>query len=490
MESMRQMHIPEHSMSLHPDEFRKKKHEPSCLEKCLGDDVLNGGGCFIYRFLCCPFVLVYHSFRIFCCTCLEIYYRWMFTYEPFTDKEFPTTQDSVGNMSGDTASGVLSADDAVDWHRVSEICEADGGAKLYEGEIEANDLLQGCIGDCWLIASMACVAQRPAILQQVIQTSVVDPRGQYHFRLWNQVRDEPGTKWVDIVIDDYIPTYPGTTEPKFANIHDGEVWAVLLEKAFAKMYGNYANLEAGQMWWGLTAMTGNPPIQFHKRPNELWQGVDNGYYTQDEFDDEEFFRFLTRVKRNGAFICCAGVPDENPKGLISGHAYSVIQIKKVQADLMGNFFQMVQIRNPHGGGEWNGPWSAKSSSWTQHPWVKSSLAEDGKEDGAFWMQWQDFTAFWSKVHVVDCSTTINSVGVPVFDEHHRLGPLGSCARGCLDYWFCCTGLKHLYFGRQGAGEVALMKKDMDKNCGVDQSGCYCNVLDRKAITYEDSDDHV
>lgn len=465
-------------------------------------DLCEGRGCIVWRVLCCPIIFPWHAIRIFCGGCLQAYAQWSchplcckgICWDEFEDHDFPPAPESIGVLHGDTASGVLYGGDATEWRRASEVAGKDSqghGAQLFQGEIEADDLLQGRIGDCWLIAALACVAERPEILQQVIGTKTVDPRGKYTFYLWNQIKNQKGNKWEQIVIDDYIPVDPKSNRPKFAQAHGNEIWAMLIEKAFAKMYGSYSALEGGQMSWALSAITGNPALHFDKTGRAgQWRAIQDNYYTEEEFTDEQFFNFLWKLRRNGAFICCAGIAQMDRKGLIDGHAYSITKLQKVQADLTsGSFLQMVQIRNPHGGGEWQGAWSDKSVSWNQFPSVRDALlgAGGGKEDGSFWMQWQDFVKFWKGVQVVDCESNIRTVATPVYDEESCCGPVQACLLGCGRYWCCCLGLQRLYIGRAGAKDIAGMKQDMDKNCGIDQEGCYCRLCERKAVEYSDDE---
>jgi len=451
-------------------------------------DVCRGQGCVVYKALCCPFVLVHHAIRIFCGTCCCTYLEALrflgccegCCWQKFEDPDFPANYNTIGVLKGDTASGVIYLG-AVEWKRASEICEKEGqgGAQLFEGEIEAQDMQQGQIGDCWLIAALACVAQRPEILQRTIRSNRVDARGKYHFRLWNQVKMKTGTEWVDIVVDDLIPCHPRTTNPKFAKCNSNEMWAMLLEKAFAKMYGSYSALEGGVMAWGLTAMTGNPAVIFDRRNGRSWNALTDGKYLQDEFTDQEFFNFLRKLRHNGAFICCAGIAQANRQGLIDGHAYSILRLETARKSRTSTeFYQLVQIRNPHGGGEWTGAWSDRSPLWTNFPYIERTLlgGEGLREDGAFWMQWQDFVRFWTGVHVVDCETSIDTVATPVYNENHPCGPITACLRGCWAYWCCCVGPKRLLFGRAGAKDVEDMKEGMDRRCGYNQDGCYCRLF--------------
>ena len=65
--------------------------------------------------------------------------------------------------------------------------------------------------------------------------------------------------WHEIKVDDYIPCYPNGN-PIFSNCCDSEesIWLLILEKAFAKMYGCYKLLEGGSPIDGVRDILGYP----------------------------------------------------------------------------------------------------------------------------------------------------------------------------------------------------------------------------------------
>eukprot|EP00929_Paragymnodinium_shiwhaense_P084314 TRINITY_DN45073_c0_g1_i1.p1 TRINITY_DN45073_c0_g1~~TRINITY_DN45073_c0_g1_i1.p1 ORF type:complete len:736 (+),score=158.91 TRINITY_DN45073_c0_g1_i1:108-2315(+) len=459
-------------------------------------ELCDGGGCICYRVLCMPCVLTYNAIRIFWCDCCCGYLsRWGMLaackgccWREFADADFPPDDRSIGQVKGDTASGMTSST-GVEWVKASTIAAQEAVAKgqeatahLFQGEIEPADVLQGALGDCWLMAALACVAERPEVLQQAIVSKHVDPRGKYYFRLFNQVKSSPGTKWVDIVIDDKIPVEPGTLKPKFARTHCNEMWVLLLEKAFAKMYGGYDRLDGGQMSWALTALTGNPSIDFSKEKlGGDWMCSSS---PRQGLSDDEFFKLLQHTWRNGAFLCCAEIAQTDTMGLIDGHAYSIIQLVTArESAFSASFFRFVQIRNPHGQTEWTGAWSDHSAAWDKFPHVRSQLLgeeQDARsEDGTFWMQWEDFVQFWKLVQVVDCDSSIRMLATPV---HQDL--TGACLHGCFHYWCCCVGFLHLYCGRQAATDLETLQQGSDGRCGWDQSGCYCRLCEEAGAAYD------
>ena len=74
-------------------------------------------------------------------------------------------------------------------------------------------------------------------------------------------------------------------------------------------------------------------------------------------------------------------------GLISGHAYSVIDTCEVTGS-DGKVANIVSVRNPWGSGEWLGDWSDNSELWTDAAKKKSKMKV--ADDGTFWMCYEDF----------------------------------------------------------------------------------------------------
>lgn len=61
----------------------------------------------------------------------------------------------------------------------------------------------------------------------------------------------------------------------------------------------------------------------------------------------------------------------------------------------------MQLRNPWGMMEWEGPWSDNSREWETALGIKARerLHVEFKDDGTFWMSWEDFQAHFNKVYV-------------------------------------------------------------------------------------------
>ena len=60
------------------------------------------------------------------------------------------------------------------------------------------------------------------------------------------------------MIDDYIPCTKNNGLPAFAHNNGSEIWAMLIEKVWAKIYGGYANIIGGLGREVFNEMTGAP----------------------------------------------------------------------------------------------------------------------------------------------------------------------------------------------------------------------------------------
>ena len=80
----------------------------------------------------------------------------------------------------------------------------------------------------------------------------------------------------EIIIDDYIPCYKSNGTPAFAHNNGNEIWAMLIEKVWAKMYGGYANIIGGLGREVFNEMTGAPcqtlPTKNHQTFDEIYKG--------------------------------------------------------------------------------------------------------------------------------------------------------------------------------------------------------------------------
>ncbi|KAK1117954.1 hypothetical protein K0M31_015621 [Melipona bicolor] len=295
----------------------------------------------------------------------------------FEDPEFPADDSSLYFSRR--------PDRYIEWKRPMEI--ADNPQLFVEG-FSRFDVQQGELGDCWLLAAVANLTMDSNLFFQVVpedQSFDENYAGIFHFRFWQYGR------WVDVVIDDRLPTYHG----ELLYLHSAEVnefWSALLEKAYAKLHGSYEALKGGTTCEAMEDFTG---------------GVTE-MYQMDETPPNLFSILLKAFERN-SLMGCSIEPDPNileaetPQGLIRGHAYSITRVKYVEIQTPNQYgrIPLLRLRNPWGNeAEWNGPWSDQSPEWRFIPdHEKDELGLTFDMDGEFWMSFQDFMRYFTQLEI-------------------------------------------------------------------------------------------
>lgn len=145
-------------------------------------------------------------------------------------------------------------------------------------------------------------------------------------------------EWVSVVVDDRLPFWPDGTLVFCSNKQQpNELWGSLLEKAYAKVYGSYENLEAGQTYDALIDMSGGIQEQIDL--------TDMSSSERNKFWNTIFTSFNKK-----SIIGCSIHPDPHVKearlrnGLVKGHAYTLTNIAIV--DLTYRTERLLRIRNP------------------------------------------------------------------------------------------------------------------------------------------------
>ncbi|XP_023248416.1 calpain-A isoform X3 [Copidosoma floridanum] len=295
----------------------------------------------------------------------------------FEDPEFPAVDSSLFFSRR--------PDRYIEWKRPMEI--ADDPQLFVEG-FSRFDIQQGELGDCWLLAALANLTLHSNLFFQIVpedQSFEENYAGIFHFRFWQY------GKWVDVVVDDRLPTYHGKLL-YLSSAAENEFWSALLEKAYAKLHGSYESLKGGTTCEAMEDFTG---------------GVTENYDMEEA--PPNLYSILLKAYERNSLMGCSIEPDPNvleaetPQGLIRGHAYSITRVKKVNIQTPNNIGQipLIRMRNPWGNeAEWNGPWSDGSPEWRFIPDdEKEELGLTFDVDGEFWMSFQDFKKYFTRLEI-------------------------------------------------------------------------------------------
>ena len=116
---------------------------------------------------------------------------------------------------------------------------------------------------------------------------------------------------------------------------DGALWGPLIEKAFAKLHGNYEAIENGDPTHSIEVLTGAPST----------------YYDHDSTHiDQLFFDISAAIEADGmvSVISPEGTSSNN---IAQGHVYTVLSAHEE------NGVKLYRIRNPWGREDYTGAYS-------------------------------------------------------------------------------------------------------------------------------------
>jgi len=134
---------------------------------------------------------------------------------------------------------------------------------------------------------------------------------------------------------------------------------------------------------------------------------------------------------------------------VPGHAYSILDIRSPHLTLQN--IHLLKIRNPWGQHEWEGDWCDGSPLWDKHKGVAFEIGKPGvKEDGVFYMSWEDFHQTFNVVDVLYPHFGLDSVHLRVVETDPYCGTCRGLAWGCAKYWFLCKGLRTLWWDKDSA----------------------------------------
>merc|ERR1711957_781652 len=263
----------------------------------------------------------------------------------------------------------------------------------------------------------------------------------YHVRIFDPVKRQ----WEVVRIDDYIPCHNG--KPISAKPHDHEMWVLLLEKAFAKWFGSYCQIQgaycmvafmfmvdcSGPCKVFTQSMAGRAPfnpnkytmvdaiIQKAKDRNSVGLnpgGEINEHHVWEELkraDDSDHVMAAWTSKDPSGPAAGRGASGEiiADDGIVKGHAYSLISAREVQRD-DGKTLRCIQLRNPWGANpaaEYKGELSDTWTGWANYPKMKRELlGEGGKLDGMFWMTYDNFRDRYSDCGIVPTEMSTYKLG--------------------------------------------------------------------------------
>lgn len=260
-------------------------------------------------------------------------------------------------------------------------------------EILTEDVVQGGLGDCYFLSSIAALAETPSKIKKLFKNISFNNQGYFEVIIY--LHGEP----ISVFVDDYFvfrqenkenqnekPVY--TLAFSKINPKTNNIWPIILEKVWAKLNGSFENINKGTCTDVFEVFSPAPFITYYHNVHQ-----------------DKIFDAIKSAKSKGFIVNCdISAPNSSSQlsklkeiGLISNHSYKVLETAEITG-IKGEKTQLLKIKNPWGTNEWEGDWSDKSKKWTDE--IKELLNFEDKEDGIFWINFNDFLKFYTSTHIL------------------------------------------------------------------------------------------
>ena len=281
--------------------------------------------------------------------------------------------------------------DKYDWSKLNKIKNVSRLNMFRETKNMKDDIVQGELGNNnFLSVLISLLENDKSNIKRIINPGARGSDGAFESKVF--INGEP----VPVVLDDQFPV-SSTNKLAFCGINDssGNIWPIVIEKAWAKCNKTYENIISGNATESLEFLTPAPIDTF---PHEE---EDNNYLLENikmALNNKYIVLADTNINEN------ANVEKLAKLGLITNHAYQVIDTANIK-NPNGDDIQLLKLKNLLGKNEWSGDWSDNSLKWTQEAIDHINLEK--KEDGIFWMSFNDYLQFYSCTHICHLNPNYN-----------------------------------------------------------------------------------
>ncbi|KAG8343136.1 Calpain like protein CALP1.3 [Trypanosoma vivax] len=312
---------------------------------------------------------------------------------PFVDTKFPPNQMSIER-------GSPQAMIVIPWARPTMylVDALRPHVLLFRRKVTPMSVEQGDLGDYWVTCAIATMADLSSLLRCMFKHPVSASIGRRERAIGAyRVTLNKNGWWYSVIVDNYFPVIGNM--PKFAQSFNDpcEMWVCVLQKAYAKIHGSYANIVAGDPLLALQDFTGYLSARY-----------DDEFMSDASTGEGSFLWRLERFHQQGFRIILStplfSVDDVKKKlytskGLMTGNAYPVKAVRCFPEEEVA----LVQISNSLARDiEWTGDWCKNDSAWTEHPAIAEACLDDMEEEGSFWMSWKDVRKYFNGCGVLFC----------------------------------------------------------------------------------------
>ena len=246
-----------------------------------------------------------------------------------------------------------------------------------------KDIIQGCLNDSYFLSAIGALCKYPNFIEKLF--FIKDKSKEHLYGIYYNIHGE----WKLVLVDDNFPVSENKKVKKFAFSHckKKEIWINLLEKAWAKINGCYAQI-GGQY----------SPSEIFDVLTEAYTEIIDINKIKNNNSKENLWKKIVN-EENKDFIIM-GVSSNNKSieeiGLLPGDSYIISKTYEIENETKTE--KILKLNNRWGDIEYSGDFSETSKKLTEE--LKEKLNYSEKEDGDFFISFNDFINNFKYIGIV------------------------------------------------------------------------------------------
>ena len=127
---------------------------------------------------------------------------------------------------------------SLEWEHITKLFN---GPLMFKNSAHPNDIQQGMLGDCYLLSSLSSIAEYPSLAERIVE---YEDNQSGLYGIWLCLDGE----WQLITVDGWLVVRSADKRVAFSYSNDEELWVSIIEKAYAKAYGNFQHINGGRTY--------------------------------------------------------------------------------------------------------------------------------------------------------------------------------------------------------------------------------------------------
>ena len=204
--------------------------------------------------------------------------------------------------------------EGLEWKTLTQLCSPK--PVLFADGVQPTVAIPGNLSNEWFLDACNMLLAKPWLLTRLFVPTSQEELGRYCVRFWKD------GDWKRVVVDNLVPC-DSCGDTLYARGEDScQVWPYLIEKAYAKLHGNYETLKQDSVDYALTDLTGGRVARIPLKAR--YEGIEK-HELWDQMEDM-MIRGIIGCSHCSSRATAFETAKACRAGVVVGHTYSVVDL--------------------------------------------------------------------------------------------------------------------------------------------------------------------